>query len=76
MNAELRWTPARFLDMAVFYDTGKVAGDYRDLDLKGLKNSYGIGMRLIGLRGYVFRIEAARSREHAALLIFSAGGAF
>jgi hypothetical protein len=76
INAELRWTPARFLDMAVFYDTGKVAGDYRDLDLHGLKNSYGIGLRLIGLQGYVFRIEAARSREHAARLIFSAGGAF
>jgi hypothetical protein len=76
MNAELRWTPARFLDMAVFYDTGKVAGDYRDLDLDGLKNSYGIGMRLIGIEGYVFRIEAARSREHAARLIFNAGGAF
>ena len=23
MNAEVRWTPARFLDMAVFYDTGR-----------------------------------------------------
>lgn len=76
MNAELRWTPARFMDMAVFYDTGKVAEDYRDLNLDGLKNSYGIGLRLIGLQGYVFRIEAARSREHAARLIFSAGGAF
>ena len=26
MNAELRWTPARFLDMALFYDAGKVDG--------------------------------------------------
>jgi hypothetical protein len=76
MNAELRWTPARFMDMAVFYDTGKVAEDYRHLDLDGLKNSYGVGMRFIGLQGYVFRIEAARSREHAARLIFSAGGTF
>ena len=32
MNAELRWTPARFLDMAVFYDTGKVAARKADLD--------------------------------------------
>ena len=76
MNAELRWTPARFLDMAIFYDTGKVAADHRDLDLHGLKNSYGIGMRLIGLQGYVFRIEAARSDEHKARLIFSAAGSF
>jgi hypothetical protein len=76
MNAELRWTPARFLDMAIFYDAGKVAADYRDLDLDGLKNSYGIGMRLVGIQGYAFRVEVARSREHAARLIFSAGGAF
>ena len=76
MNAELRWTPARFLDMAVFYDTGKVAERRRDLDFQDLKESYGIGMRLIGLQGYAFRIEAAHSREHNVRLIFSAGGAF
>jgi hypothetical protein len=76
MNAELRWTPARFLDMAVFYDTGKVAADRRDLDFEHLKESYGVGMRVVGLQGYAFRIEAARSREHDVRLIFSAGGAF
>jgi hypothetical protein len=76
MNAELRWTPARFLDMAVFYDTGKVASRREDLDFEDLKDSYGIGMRFIGVRGYAFRIEAAQSRENNLRLIFSAGGAF
>jgi hypothetical protein len=76
MNAELRWTPARFLDMALFYDTGKVASRRGDLDFDGLKDSYGIGLRLIGLNGYAFRVEVARSREHAARLLVSAGGAF
>jgi hypothetical protein len=76
MNAELRWTPARFMDMAVFYDTGKVAARRSDLDLKDLHDSYGIGMRFIGASGYKFRIELARSREHNARLIVSAGGAF
>ena len=76
MNAELRWTPARFLDMALFYDTGKVASRREDLDLDDLKESYGIGMRLIGMQGYAFRIEVAHSREHAARLLISAGGAF
>ena len=76
MNAELRWTPARFMDMAIFYDTGKVASRREDLDFDDLKESYGIGMRLIGLEGYAFRIEVAHSREHNARLIFSAGGAF
>ena len=76
MNAELRWTPARFLDMAIFYDTGKVAARRSDLDFEDLKDSYGIGMRLIGLNGYALRIEVARSREHNARLIVSAGGLF
>ncbi len=76
MNAELRWTPARFLDMALFYDTGKVAARRGQLDFDDLKSSYGIGMRLIGLEGYAFRVEVAHSREHNARLIVSAGGAF
>ena len=75
MNAELRWTPARFLDMAIFYDTGKVASRREDLDFEDLKDSYGIGMRFIGVRGYAFRIEAARSRENNLRLVVGAGGA-
>ncbi len=76
MNAELRWTPARFMDMAIFYDTGKVAPRREGLDFEDLQESYGIGMRFIGLEGYAFRIEVAHSREHNARLIFSAGGLF
>jgi outer membrane protein assembly factor BamA len=76
MNAELRWTPARFIDMAIFYDTGKVTSRREDLDFDHLKESYGIGMRLIGPSGYAFRIEAAHSRENNVRLIFTAGGAF
>jgi outer membrane protein assembly factor BamA len=76
MNAELRWTPARFLDMAIFYDTGKVTARRQDLDFEDLKESYGIGMRLIGASGYMVRIEAAHSREHNVRLIVAAGGGF
>jgi hypothetical protein len=76
MNAELRWTPARFLDMAVFYDTGKVAARRGDLDFRDLEDSYGIGMRIVGPTGYAFRVEVAHSREHAARLLVTAGGAF
>jgi outer membrane protein assembly factor BamA len=76
MNAELRWTPARFMDMLLFYDTGKVEARWQDLDLNSLKEAYGLGMRLIGPRGYAVRLEAAHSREHNVRLILSAGGAF
>ena len=76
MNAELRWTPARFMDMLLFYDTGKVEARRQDLDFDNLKESYGIGMRLIAQRGYAVRMEAAHSREHKVRLTLSAGGAF
>ena len=76
MGAELRWTPARFMDMAVFYDTGKVAARREDLDFENLKDSYGIGVRIVGPEGYLLRVEVARSREHAARLIVGAGGVF
>lgn len=76
MNAELRWTPARFMDMALFYDAGKVEARRQDLDFDNLKTGYGLGMRFIGPKGYAFRTEVARSREHRARLIVSAGGAF
>jgi hypothetical protein len=76
LNAELRWTPARIVDMAIFYDAGKVTARREDLDFNDLKESYGIGMRLIGVNGYVFRVEAAHSKENNLRLIFTAGGAF
>jgi outer membrane protein assembly factor BamA len=76
MNAEVRWTPARFVDMAVFYDTGKVASRRSDLDFDDLQDAYGIGMRVVGPKGYAFRVEVAHSREHSARLIFGAGGTF
>jgi hypothetical protein len=76
MNAELRWTPARFKDMAIFYDTGKVASIPQDLNFQHLNDSDGIGMRIVGMAGYAFRIEVAHSREHAARLIIGVGGRF
>ena len=75
-GAEVRWTPARFLDMALFYDTGKVAARRQDLDFTGLRDAYGIGMRLVGPHGYALRVEVAHSREHAARLLVGGGGTF
>ena len=76
VNAEYRWTAARFLDMAIFYDAGKVTDNRRDLDLDGVKTSVGIGARFHGAQGTVMRWEVARSREHAYRFIWSFGAAF
>ena len=76
LSAEYRWTPARFMDMAIFYDAGKVTERRSDLDLDDLKRSYGLGARFHGPRGTVLRWELARSREHAVRLLWAFNAAF
>ena len=55
---------------------GQGRGAEGDINFEDLEDSYGIGMRFIGLKGYAFRVEVAHSREHQARLLVSAGGAF
>jgi hypothetical protein len=60
-SAEFRWIPNRTgLDMAVFYDAGKVTNRRSELDFSGLKSNWGIGARFHGPTMTVLRIEAAR----------------
>ncbi len=60
-SVELRWIPNRTgLDMAVFYDAGKVTRRRSDLDFNGLKSNWGIGARFHGPTMTVLRVEAAR----------------
>ena len=75
-SAEYRWTPARFMDMAIFYDAGKVTERRSDFDFDDLKRSYGLGARFHGPRGTVLRWELARSREHAVRLLWAFNAAF
>lgn len=60
-SVEFRWIPNRTgLDMAIFYDAGKVTRRRSDLDFEGLKSNWGIGARFHGPTMTVLRIEAAR----------------
>jgi hypothetical protein len=72
LQAEYRWTPAHFVDMALFADTGKVASKRSDLNLDGLHTDYGIGIRFHGFRRNVLRIDLAHGNE-GFNLIFSTG---
>jgi outer membrane protein assembly factor BamA len=76
MDAECRWTATRYLDMAVFYDTGKVAARIEDLDLRRLKSAYGIGARFHGSSRTVLRMEVARNNEGGWRFVWTAGAAF
>jgi hypothetical protein len=75
LTAEYRWTPSKFLDMAIFYETGKVASKRSDLDLEDLHDCWGIGARFHGPVNTPLRIEIARSVE-GTRIIFSAGPSF
>jgi hypothetical protein len=75
-SIEWRWIPNRFgLDMAFFYDAGKVTAQRRDLDFTGLTSNFGVGARFHGPASTPLRIDVARGRE-GLHLVFAAGPAF
>ena len=76
MSGEFRWIPNRFfLDMALFYDTGKVAPRWDDLSFKGLKSDVGIGVRFHTPLATPLRIELAKGSE-GMRLVFAGSAAF
>jgi hypothetical protein len=74
-QAEWRIMVNRYLDMAFFYDAGKVVARTSDLDLDGLKSDFGFGLRFHGPAATPLRVEIAKGREGLAF-IFSASAVF
>jgi hypothetical protein len=68
-NAEFRWIPAAGLDMALFYDAGKVTSRRSDLDFKGLKSDVGVGARFHGPLATPVRVDFAVGNEGWRLVI-------
>ena len=75
LQAEWRIMVNRYFDTAFFYDAGKVAARASDLDLNGLKDNFGFGVRFHGPFSTPLRVEIARSHE-ATSFIFSSSAAF
>ena len=63
LQAEWRVIVNRFIDMAVFYDAGKVAATHGGINLKDLHTDGGIGFRMHGLVATPLRIDFAKSKE-------------
>ncbi len=62
-NAEYRWEVFSGLDMALFYDTGKVFPRWHDWNFRHLEEDYGFGFRF-NVRDNVFmRVDFGFSRE-------------
>ena len=75
LQGEWRAEINRFLEMALFYDAGKVAARRSDLDPHGMKDDYGIGFRFHGAIATPLRIELAKGNE-GFVLNFSASQVF
>jgi len=69
LTGEYRWTAGPFADMAIFLDAGKVAARFSDLDLRGLKTSYGLGVTFHAFERTALRAEIARTREGNSLVL-------
>jgi outer membrane protein assembly factor BamA len=68
-TAEYRWYAQEFVEMALFYDAGKVERRRADLDFDGLKSNVGIGLRLHTPGTTLARLELARGNEGFRLII-------
>jgi hypothetical protein len=76
LSGEWRWIPSRmFLDMAIFYDAGKVAGRVEDLNFQDMKHDAGIGVRFHIPLATPLRIDVAWGSE-GMNLVFSGAAAF
>ena len=68
LQAEWRIMASRYLDSAVFYDTGKVTARRSDLDMTGMKHDYGFGVRFHGPFSTPLRVELARGSDGLVLV--------
>jgi hypothetical protein len=76
LSGEFRWIPSPLaLDMAIFYDAGKVTARRSDLDFDGLKSNVGFGIRFHGPLTTPLRIEVANGDE-GWHLVFGGSAAF
>lgn len=76
MQAEWRIMVNRYLDLAFFYDTGKVAARRADLDFNKLKDDFGVGLRFHGPFATPLRVDLSRSRESNLSFTFASGASF
>jgi hemolysin activation/secretion protein len=69
LQAEYRWEASPAIELALFADAGTVAATARGLDLGRLEAGYGFGLRFKTTSSPILRLDLARGREGARLLV-------
>jgi surface antigen Omp85-like protein len=69
LQGEWRIMASRYLDSAVFFDAGQVAGRRSDFNVDKLKHDYGFGLRFHGPISTPLRIELAKGTEGLVFVI-------
>lgn len=63
VSAEYRFEPALWLELAAFYDAGKVFPNWSDFNFSGLRTVWGGGIRLKSEESVILRLDVGRSNE-------------
>ena len=75
LSAEYRWEAAPALELALFYDAGKVFRDRSGFNFRGLRKNVGFGFRIKTRDRVLFRVDLARGREGSRIRV-TVGPAF
>jgi hypothetical protein len=76
MTAEYNWTMIKWIGLAAFIDAGKVAADWQDIKLSGLKKGYGFGVRVHSSRQTFARIDMATGGGEGWTMFLKLGPSF
>jgi hypothetical protein len=75
LSAEYRWEATAAVELALFYDAGRVYEDANDFGFRDLKSTWGFGIRAKSFRRVTFRIDVGNSPE-GTLVFFAFGPSF
>jgi len=75
LTGEYRWRPSRYLDMALFVDSGQVFPTKSEFNADRFATDWGFGMRVHGPTFTALRIDAAKGHE-GWRIVFSNGQPF
>lgn len=69
LSTEYRWEPAKFWELALFYDAGKVFPQGDNWNFNDLQHGYGIGVRLKLEKSVILRFDVGHSDEGTSFYI-------